>query len=112
MEVGQPLQILVPAVMLEALFPHLDRGVHAAEPERGVALLLAHSRERLGVVAAREVARGLVVHERLAVGVEGHRGVAGRLEEVERLAFDALELARVKRGLAPERRRAAIVLGE
>ena len=92
MEVGQPLQVLVHAVVLEALLPDVDRGVHTAEPQRGVALLLARARERLGVVAASEVACRLVVHERLAVGVEGHRGVAGRLEVVERLALDPLEL--------------------
>jgi hypothetical protein len=111
-EVGQPLEVLLAAVVLEALLPHVDGGVHAAEAKRGVALLLPNPRERLWIVPAGEVARGLVVHEGLAVGVEGHGGVAGRLEVVQRLALDLLELRGVERGLAAQRGRAAGVLGE
>ncbi len=111
-QIGEALEVLLQAVVLEALLPHLDRGVHPAEPQRGVALLLAHSGQRLGVVAAGEIARRLEVRERLAVGVEGHRCVARGLEVVERLALDALELGGVEGGLAAQRGGAAVVLGE
>ena len=45
-QVAHPAQVLLRAVVLEALLPHLDRRVDAAHPQRDVALLLADAGER------------------------------------------------------------------
>ena len=111
-QVAHPPQVLLRAVELEAFVPHLDRGVHAPHAQRDVALLLAYPRERRRVVRAADLARGPVVLERLRVRVEKRGGVARRLQEVERLGVERLELALGHARLLRQGGGAAVVLGE
>ena len=52
-QVADPREVLLRAVVLEALLPDLDGGVDAAHAQRDVALLLADPRERLRVMGQR-----------------------------------------------------------
>src|SRR5205814_299797 len=98
------LEVLLAAVVLEAVAPQLQRRVDAAEAERRVALLLRDPRSQLSDERPVEVARGLVVRERLVVRVDDARRVAGGLEEAQRLGVDALQLRGGQARLAPQRR--------
>ena len=55
-EVADPRQILLAAVVLEALLPELDRAVHPPQPQRDVAELLGDPRPRVGVLGLAAVA--------------------------------------------------------
>ena len=50
-QLGHALEVLAAAVVVERPLPDVDRDVHAAEPQRDVALLLEDPRDRLLVVA-------------------------------------------------------------
>ena len=111
-QVGHALQVLLAAVPLEAVGPDADRLVHAAEPQRDVAELLADP-HALGAALLRADRPGMaVVRGRLAVRVQARRRVAGLLEEAKRAAAHRVELRRRHAALAPERRGAPVVLGE
>ena len=60
MKLGHMLEVLTPAVELERPFPHADRSIHAAEPQRNIALLLEQPGDRVGILACL-LERGLVV---------------------------------------------------
>ena len=97
---------------VEAVGPHADGLVHATQAQRHVAELLADAHDLRTAVLRRDRARVPVVRGRLAVRVQVRRGVAGLLEEAQRAAAHRLELLRRHAALAPERGRAAVVLGE
>ena len=65
-KLGDVLEILATAVMIERPLPDVDRGVDAAEPQRDVALLLEQAGDRVGILAGL-LARGLVVGEGVRV---------------------------------------------
>ena len=103
-QLGDVLEVLAAAVMIERPLPDVDRGVDAAEPQRDIALLLEQAGERLGILAGL-LERGLVVGERIRVGVEGGCRVAGGLQVGERLCAVGRELvgraARARRRARP-----------
>ena len=96
---------------LQALLPHLDCGVHAAEAQRNVALLLADAGPS-GLLGRTQIAGHAVMRRRLAVGVEGGGGVAGGLEELQRAPVDRGALGRIEPRLRRQGGGAAIVLGQ
>src|SRR3954447_7987817 len=66
-QVADALELLLRALVLEALAPHLDRLVDMAHAQRDVALLLADPRDRSGIVRAADAARGRVAVDGLGV---------------------------------------------
>src|SRR5687767_278877 len=101
MEVGHALEVLLAAVPLEAVGPDPYRLIHAAEPERDVAQLLADA-DAVGTRVLRSDGAGVaVVRGGLAVRVEERRRVAGLLEEAQRAPARRVELLRGEPALAP-----------
>src|SRR5206468_5027260 len=84
-QVPDPRQVLLAAVVVEALLPELDRAVDPPEPKRDVAELLGDSRAGRGVEPAADRERHLVVAEGLEVRVQRGGDGAGGLERVDRL---------------------------
>ena len=112
MQVPDPGQVLLAAVIFERLLPGGDRAVDAAESQGDVAELLGDPRPRLRVEAPLQVQRRLVVALGLGVRVEGRRDVARGLQRLERPLLDPLELAGLEVGGGAEAGGAAVVLGD
>ena len=106
-QVAHPRQVLLAAVVVEALLPDLDRAVDAAEAQGDVAQLLGDPRARSARRAPRRSdERHLVVADGLEVRVERRGGVARGLQRLDRLARDSAR-ARRRPGRRPRRATAA-----
>ena len=112
MQVANTLEVLLAAVMVQALLPDLRRLVHATEAQGDVAELLRHPRAGVGVEVAPQREGLLVVAERLLVRVEGRGVVAGRLERLQRPRTDLLELALLDPGVKPQLRCTPVMVGD
>ena len=111
-EVCDPGQVLLGAVIFETALPDGDGGVDPPQPERDVALLLADAGDRPGVERLRDLERGRVTVEGLRVGIEGGGCVARGLERLERLGLEPEERLGIEARLRAECRGAGEVLGD
>ena len=80
-QVRDAVQVLLPAMVVQALAPDLDRGVDPTEPQLHVALLLTDPRGGGVIAIAQQLERVAEVRDGLAVGVQQRGGVARLLEE-------------------------------
>ncbi|CAA9583896.1 MAG: hypothetical protein AVDCRST_MAG88-3679 [uncultured Thermomicrobiales bacterium] len=111
-EVGHPLQVLRAAVEVQALSPHLDGGIDAAQAQRDVALLLTDAGGG-GVAVSLEQPEGVpVVGDGLAICIEQRRRVSGVLEGANRAGGDLPQLGGIDPSLCSQRGGSPVVLGQ
>src|SRR5204862_4191915 len=111
LQVAAALELLLCALVLEALAPAFDGLVDVAHTQCDVTLLLADARDRGRVVRAAHAARARVTVDRFGVREERGCGIARDLDETERLAVHGRELVARQRGRGTQNRGAPVPLG-